>query len=174
MRDSRRSSSLSWERWLIIFTISCLVVLVVAQALMLKETPRRYLSRVDKLEGDSFLLEQPNYVENKTVEAGSFPVISWLELLRRHKIVTVRMIQPSAADGVYVTVNGRQVGDFRQGEVRVTVYDGDYVEIDARLLHEMGRFVVNVPKTDFFSPDDGRLFEGKLGLIPIGKVRFKE
>ncbi|MBP2653543.1 MAG: hypothetical protein H6Q73_1112 [Firmicutes bacterium] len=174
MRNIRKDSSLSWERRLIIFTISCLVLLVVSQVLMLKETPRRYLSRVDRLEGDSVLLEQQNYVENKVLEDVDFPAVSWLELLRPHKIMTVRMIQPTAADDVYVTINGKPAGDFRHGEVRVTVYDGDYVEIDARLLQEMGRFVVNVPKNEVYSPDDGRLIEGKLDLIPIGKVRFKE
>ncbi|MBP2649834.1 MAG: hypothetical protein H6Q74_659 [Firmicutes bacterium] len=173
MRHSRENNAEIWERRLIILLISCLVLLVAAQALMLKDSLRYYLSRVDRLEGNSVLTDQPQYASGKIGDEGSFPA-TMLDVFRRHKNVTLRIVQPQTAKNVYITVNGKLSGDFSRGEVVVSVYNGDYVEIDARRLNEMGRFVINAPKSEFMFPDDGRILEGRSELIPVGKVRLKE
>jgi len=91
---------------------------------------------------------------------------------REHKVIVVRMLVPAKSSDVFVMVNGSRVGDLSKGELQLTVYDGDYLEIDAQLLKSQGRFVLNIHGPGVVSPEDGLLLEGKAQIISIGKVKF--
>ncbi|MBP2642908.1 MAG: hypothetical protein H6Q67_795 [Firmicutes bacterium] len=173
MRHSRTNDYDRWERRLIVLLLSCIALLMVIQALMLKDSVRPYLSRVDSMEGVSALSDQSRFAEKGANSEKSLPV-AMVKAFRPRKIVTIRIVQPQTAKEVNVTINGTPSGNFTRGEVEVPVYNGDYLEIDTRLLAENTRFVISVPKNDFIFPDNGRILEGKQTIISVGKVRFKE
>ncbi len=174
---SRRNKSnpfVSWEPLIIRLAAVCVTALVVVQVLIYHDTPRSYLSRVDKLEGDPVTWQTPLVAETPLVISEGSPVASRIQMLRENRIVVIRIVHPPAAADVYPVVNGERAGDFRSGEAAVTVYDGDYLEIDASRLNAVGRFVVAVPGGGLVSPLDGLVVEGRGEAVPIGKVKFKQ
>ena len=157
---------------LLYLAISCVVLLLVSQALLLHEVPRHYLSQVDSLEGDSATFPVQVALGQPMTVTDNSPVNNNLSWLRKHKLVTVKMVKPSKCAEVYITVNGSPAGDFRLGEVTVTVFEGDYLEIDATLLRD--KCVLIVQGAGLASPEDGRVVEGEKGIISVGKVKFKD
>ncbi|HWQ60718.1 MAG TPA: hypothetical protein VN521_00295, partial [Negativicutes bacterium] len=116
-----------WEPLLIRLAAACVAVLLLAQTLIYHDTPRRYLSRVDRLEGDPVTWQTPLVAEVPLVISESSPVAHRRPFLREGREIVVRMVSPSAAADVYAVVNGERVGDFGGGEIAVTVYEGDYL-----------------------------------------------
>lgn len=171
MRRSRKNPFVRWDWLLLRVAAGCVAILLASQLIRLSEGPRRHLSRVDRLEGEPATLQMPYYASAPGQE--NAPVVNRIEWLREHKTITVRMIQPQQHAGVHVTVNGKRAGDFRRGQVELTVYEGDYLEIDAGALRQPGRFVVNAPEGGVAAPADGLALEGQGEAIPIGKVKFK-
>lgn len=147
-------------------------LLVFTQALLFGDHVRPYLSRVDQFEGTQILFQLPLYAAkplqiSDTAEAGR------LESLRNSKVIIIRMISPANNHQVFVTVNGKVIDDFRKGSMKLTVYDGDYVEIDARRQSAAVQFVVNVPGASLLAPPDGLALEGGGAMLPVGRVKFK-
>lgn len=163
-----------WEPLLVRLAATCVAVLLLAQVLLYHDTPRRYLSRVDKLEGEAVTWQTPLVASAPLVISEGSPVANRHHILRDSRNVVVRMISPVGAADVYAVVNGERVGSFGGGEVVVTVYDGDYLEIDASRLPSAGRFVVAVPDGDLVSPPNGVIVEGRGATLPVGKVKFKQ
>lgn len=162
-----------WEPLLVRLALGCLAVLVAAQVLLYAETPRRYLSRVDRLEGEPVTWQTPLVAEAPLVISEGSPVAGPFSRLRPGRTVVIRMVRPPAHPEVFVSVNGARAGDFAGGEARLTVYDGDYVEIDAGRLAAPGRFVVDVAGGGLESPTDGMVVEGRGAGLAVGKVKFK-
>ena len=162
-----------WEPYLVRLAVVCLFLLVMVQALMLKEGPRLLLSRVDRYEGETISGQIPLYAADPLMVAEKSVVTNRIRSLRESKVLVIRMLKPATVDGAFVVVNGERVGDFRRGDVKVTVYEGDYVEIDVSEVNEQVRFVVNVPSSDLISPIDGIVLEGVRTYLPVGKVKFK-
>lgn len=173
-RRKKYNPFVRWEPFLIRLAAACVTVLVAVQVLIFHDTPRSYLSRVDKLEGDPVTWQTPLVAETPLVISEGSPVASRIQMLRENRLVVIRIVQPAAAADVYPVVNGERVGDFKSGEADVTVYDGDYLEIDAGSLSASGRFVVTVPDGGLVSPLDGLVVEGRGATVPIGKVKFKQ
>ncbi|MDT8901184.1 hypothetical protein [Anaeroselena agilis] len=163
----------SLETFLIRLAASCVIALVAVQVLVYHDAPRRYLSRVDRLEGDPVTWQTPLVAGRPLVISENAPVASRINMLREHRLIVIRIVQPAAADDVYPVVNGERAGNFKNGEAAVTVYDGDYLEIDASRLPAAGRFVVTVPGGGLIAPLDGLVVEGRGAAVPIGKVKFK-
>lgn len=164
-----------WEPLIVRLAAVCVAVLLLAQALLYNDAPRRYLSRVDRLEGDAVTWQTPLVASPPLVISEGSPVANRRHLLRDSREIVVRMVSPAAAAAdVYVVVNGERAGNFGSGEVTVTVYDGDYLEIDAGRLPSAGRFVVAVPGGGLDSPPNGVIVEGRGSALPVGKVKFKQ
>lgn len=162
-----------WSQVLVKVAMVCVILLIISQILLLKDGPRRLLSRVDQMEGESISFQMPRYaamplnVQDKTV------VTNPIKSLREGKSLVIRMIKPEQHSGIFVTINGEKSGDFGRGDVKVTVYDGDYVEIDTTGLADRARFVVNVPSGGLSWPLDGLVIEGSGTNLTIGKIKFK-
>ncbi len=163
-----------WEPLIIRLAVFCAAALLVVQLLLYQDVPRSYLSRVDRLEGDSVTWQTPLVAGTPLVISEGSPVANRFTLLRDSRKVVIRIVQPAAAANVYVVLNGERAGDFAAGEAAVTVYDGDYLEIDAGQLATAGRFVVAVPDGGLASPLHGAIVEGGGGVVPVGKVKFKQ
>lgn len=162
-----------WESHLVRLAVGCLFLLILSQALMLKEGPRLLLSRVDRYEGETISGQIPLYAAGPLTVAEKSVATNRIRSLRESKVLVIRMLKPTKGDGAFVIVNGERVGDFRRGDVKVTVYEGDYVEIDVSEINEQARFVVNAPSSDLVSPIDGIVLEGARTYLPVGKVKFK-
>jgi hypothetical protein len=174
MRHDRKYNSFFdfWGKPLLYLAVGCVILLFLSQALLLKEHTRRYLSSVDKLEGESIVLQTPAADSGPVTVTDYSPVANLFTMQREHKVITVRMLIPARSRDVFVLVNGSHGGDMSKGELSLTVYEGDYLEIDAQLLNEPGRFVLNNHGPGVISPEDGLLLEGKSQLITIGRVKF--
>lgn len=173
MRNSKWSWIINGDKLILKLAVLFVVLLVISQTLLLKETTRMHMSRVDKLEGEPISLQEPSYAnspphQNTTWMAGQF------KSLRENKVISIRMIKPSGNSQICAIVNGKVMDDFRKGSVRLTVYDGDYVEIDATAHKGVSQFVVNILGSKVAAPMDGLSLEGNANIVPVGKVKFKE
>lgn len=162
-----------WEKLILRIAVLGFTVLLVGQILLTLDTPRKYLSRVDKLEGEAVTFQMPMVAEKPLTITENAPVASPFTLLRERRALVVRMIQPNPDPAIYITVNGQRAGDFRRGDVKLVVYEGDYIEIDASASQTIANFIVNVPGGGLLYPEDGFVLEGKEGPIPVGKVKFR-
>lgn len=162
-----------WEKLALRIALLCLIALLTGQILLILDTPRRYLSRVDRLEGEAVTFQMPMVAEKPLTITENAPVASPLTLLRERRAIVIRMIKPNPDPTIYITVNGQRAGDFRRSEVKLVVYEGDYIEIDASASQTIATFIVNVPSGGLVYPEDGFVLEGKEGPIAVGKVKFK-
>jgi len=174
MRKSAWRRIVRGEVVLLNLAVFFLALLLITQAFLFKDSIRPYLSIVDRYEGEQISFEIPLYAAAPLKISDTGEVSSRLQSLRHSKVVIIRMIQPANHSNIFVTVNGKVVDDFRKGEVKLTVYDGDYVEIDAVSHQEAAQFIINVPNSSLISPIDGLVLEGAGSLIPVGKIKFKQ
>lgn len=174
MRRRFRSHSFDmWGKPLYFFAVGGLIVLVLSQALLLKENPRRYLSWVDKIEGDPVSMQTPVAAGSPMIITENLTVVNRPNTSREHKTVIICMLRPAFNREVYILVNGNRSADLSNGDAQISVYEGDYIELDATRLKEQGQFIVKVGEPGVVSPQNGLVCEGKACLIPVGKVIFK-
>jgi len=155
--------------------IICITVLVLSQILLLKEGTRLYLSKVDKMEGEDLTSAMPLYADTPLQITEETTVIkNYQKLLRKSQVIVIKMINDSNNPNVFIMVNGKKIADFGKGDdSKITVYDGDYVEIDATALSRPVQFVIKVPGNGLLSPQDGLVMEGGKTIIAVGKIKFK-
>ncbi|HEY3425074.1 MAG TPA: hypothetical protein VGL27_09780 [Negativicutes bacterium] len=151
--------------------VICAGILVISQVLLLKEGTRFYLSQVDRLEGEQISLQLPLYA-GTPLNIMETIVTNHLKSLRESKVIMIRMIKPLQSNNVFVTVNGKVMDSFQKNSIKLTVYDGDYVEIDATLLKEQAQFIVNVPGSGLSVPIDGLVLESNSSVVVVGKIKF--
>lgn len=156
-------------------TLIFLCVLVFVQILFLSKTTRLYLSYTDRLEGESVSINLPLYqVKTLVIDDSSRSVASApLKSLRESKTMIIRIINPRSSQQIFVTVNGQTAGDFGTGKVKLTVFNGDYIEIDASAFADTAHFIIDIPSAGLLFPEDGMSMEATRTSIPIGKVKFK-
>lgn len=161
------------DRLLLYLTSVCLSLLLFSQIILLFQTGRVRLSRIDRLEGQQISLDIPPYSDEPVKMIDSQTVINPLHFFRSSQVLIIRMINPAHHHGVVATINGKAAEAFYKGEVRLTVYDGDYVEIDATSLKQPAQYVVHVPGSKVLSPINGLILESRGTITPVGKVKFK-
>lgn len=165
-----------FDRWATIIlrlAVYCITILIVSQAALYLETPRRFLSQVDRLEGEPVSWQTPLVAEVPHAASPATPALYSLERLRPSREIVLRLVSPASDRDIYVLVNGSRQGDFAGGEIKLTVYDGDYLEVDASRRTRPVRLIIHLPGGGVDSPVDGTLLEGAGGLIPVGKVKLK-
>ncbi|HWR08967.1 hypothetical protein [Sporomusa sp.] len=176
----RRKQFFTVDRLLIRLATVAVVLLLAVQTLLLSGDARKYLSLVDKLEGDQITSPATMYASdvpwpnpNKEMNAVNKVVTRSIRTLRPSQSITIRMINPPASNAAIVTVNGETGGDFGKGNVALTVYDGDYIEIDAVNVKTPAQFIIDTHHGDMINPVDGIMLESKSNMIVVGKVVFK-
>lgn len=157
-------------RLLVIF----ITTLFISQLLLFKEGTRIYLSKVDQMEGERITAAIPLQTDTPLQIIEETTVIKhYQNLLRKSKVLLIHMVKASKESDVFIIVNGKRVDGFTKGNSKITIYDGDYVEIDATALAQPTQFIINVPDNDLLSPQDGLIVEGSKRILPIGKIKFK-
>ncbi|WP_378955522.1 hypothetical protein [Pelosinus sp. sgz500959] len=174
MRRSKKKWIIDVEGVLIYLLSLCMIVLLLSQILLLKEGTRFYLSKVDQMEGESLSLDMPLYADTPLQITEETTVgTDYQHLLRKSKVIVIKMIKGSNGSAIFILVNGKKVDDFRKNNSKLTVYDGDYVEIDGRSSSQPLQFVINIPDQGFLSPPNGLILEGENQIFTIGKIKFK-
>ncbi len=171
----------SKDRWMIRseaillrIIVICVMILVLSQLLLFKEETRSYLSKVDKMEGEKLNTAMPLYADTPLqIKEETTAIKNYQSMLRKSKVILLHMVKPSENAKVYVVINGKRVSDFIKGNSKVTVYDGDYLEIDTTELEQPVQFIIKIPEKDLLSPIDGLVVEGSKGILTIGKIKFK-
>lgn len=154
--------------------IICITTLLVSQLLLFKEGTRIYLSKVDKMEGERITATMPLYADAPLQITEETTVVkNYQNLLRKSKVILIHIVKPPEHANIYVIVNGKRVDDFNKGSSKITVYDGDYLEIDTTELDQPVQFIIKIPEKDLLSPLDGLVVEGSKSLLPIGKIKFR-
>lgn len=170
MRQARKwNHFLKGDNILIRLLVIALTLLIISQLLLFITPTRMYISRVDRLEGENTINEAAPTNEATALEK---TVIYNLGALRRSEQLTVRMISSHHNEKAGITVNGKLVAVFNDGECNITVYDGDYIEIDGTQLSEAAKFVVRVSGNQLKYPVNGLMFETNGTIAVIGKVQF--
>ncbi|SMC57377.1 hypothetical protein [Sporomusa malonica] len=176
----RRKQFLTVDRLLIKLSTAAVVLLLVVQTLLLNGETRKYLSLVDKLEGEQITSPATMYAADvpwpnpdTTMNAVHKVVAKSIRTLRPSKNIIIRMINPPANMDAVVTVNGEVMGHFGKGKVELTIYDGDYIEIDAINIKAPAQFIIDTHHSDMVFPIDGIMLESKNNMIVVGKVVFK-
>lgn len=154
--------------------IICITTLLVSQLLLFKEGTRIYLSKVDKMEGERITATMPLYADAPLQITEEATVVkNYQNLLRKSKVILIHIVKPPEHANIYVIVNGKRVDNFNKGSSKITVYDGDYLEIDTTELDQPVQFIIKIPEKDLLSPLDGLVVEGSKSLLPIGKIKFR-
>ncbi|WP_371370837.1 hypothetical protein [Sporomusa aerivorans] len=176
----RRRYFNSIDQLLIKLSAAAVILLLVCQVLLLNSDARRYLSLVDKLEGEQITSPATMYAADvplpdpaEAMNTVNKVFAKSMRSLRSGKDITIRMINPPASIDAVVTVNGKAMGNFSKGKVDITLYDGDYIEIDATKIKKPAQFIIDTHKNDMVFPVDGILLEGQNNLIVVGKVIFR-
>jgi len=176
----RRKYFAAIDRLLIRLAVTAVILLFVVQALHLHAETRKHLSLVDNLEGEQITAPTTMYgadisrVASIKLTTIDQVIAKSIRSLRFGQGITIRMITPLAnRRDALLTVNGQAVGNFSRGEVEVTVYDGDYIEIDAAKLTKPAQFIIDTHKSDMILPIDGTLLDSQSAIVVVGKVVYK-
>jgi len=179
-RIFRQKRFLAIDRLLIRLATVAVVLLLVAQTLLLSGETRKYLSLVDRLEGEQIMSPVNMYAAdapwsnpNNSMNAVNKVVTKSIRTLRPNQKMSIRMINPPASLDAIVTVNGEIAGNFGRGLVELTIYDGDYIEIDAVNVKKHAQFIIDSHRSQLAYPVGGIVLESKNNMIIVGKVVFK-
>jgi hypothetical protein len=146
------------EKLLFRVAILGVVLLIVVQAFMTRDSFRYYLSRTEQLEG--------RLMENG-VEAAAGNQISPLTT------VTFTLRDYSAAPKVDLKVNGRTVANFFEREVTIAVNDEDLIELDGEFYTHSLVFVVKGTSGPVSYPETGAEFVVQNGVTAVGRVKLE-
>jgi len=178
----RRKYFVTIDQLLIRLVTIAVILLLTVQVLLLHDETRKHLSLVDKLEGERITAPTTMYAADislteptRTFNTVSKVLAKSIRSLRPGKDITIRMIPPAATSDAVLTINGEIAGNFALKKVAITVYDGDYLEIDVtKLKGKPAQFIIDTHNSGLLSPLDGILLESQSNTITIGKVIFKQ
>lgn len=143
-------------------------LLFIVQAFLFADATRHLFSITDRLEGEQIALHRPAAGKENVSQL----VMEPLQKLRNGKQLTISVMSEEKTPPVAVCINGRTVDDFRQGMVNITVYDNDYLEIDASAWQPAARFRIG-SEAGVVLPLDGVVIETKGDIAAVGRVKLK-
>jgi hypothetical protein len=129
---------------------------------------RHYLSKTDMLEGEQLALHRPGAAKEDTART----VLEPLQKLRKGKTLSLTIVSKEKRPDIAMRVNNQVIGNFREGAVHLTVYEQDYLEIDARKWQEPVRFRLETD-AGILLPLSGVEFETFGDSLALGQVKLK-
>lgn len=150
------------EKVLVRVIVVCLALLVASQILLGSDETRRFISFVDRLEGEAwnpatFTTRAPG-VDKGPPPTGTGPT------------VTVTLVTRPRAPAAVLLVNGVEAGRFTGGEVTARVAHGDLVEIDSPYLSPL-IYRVTAVGGGVREPVPGTEVAARGGIVRLGKVK---
>jgi len=161
------------EEVLVRLIIVFMSTLLLSQLLLLKEGTRIYLSKVDKMEGEDLSFTIPLYADTPLQITDQITVLkSYQNLLRRSKTIEIKNVTRAYCANAFIVINGKKIADLSKGNSQITVYDGDYIEIDVTAVDIPVQFVIKTADKGLLSPQDGLVVEGAKTILAVGKIKF--
>jgi hypothetical protein len=148
--------------------VAFLCGLIVAQVVLFMDGTRQYISKTDKLEGEQLALHRPGAAKADAART----VLEPLHKLRKGKTLSFSVVSKEKRPSIVVRVNNQVAGNFRDGTVRLTVYEQDYLEIDASGWREPVRLRVEADP-GILLPISGVEFETIGDTLAVGQVKLK-
>lgn len=152
------------EKYLIRTIIISLVLLVLVQGLMTKDTWRFYLSFGERLEGQ--VIEYPVNTTDEDAESNA-PVES------PYAILVISTENNLALPKAKVLVNNKELANFTQNEVQLNLMAGDIVEIDTTSYNFPVEFKITQVSDNISFPERDKSYTANQGLVMIGKIIVK-
>lgn len=150
---------------LVIAAVCCLLVV---QVILFIDGTRQYISHIDQLEGEQIVRNPRTKAPEDTVRA----VLEPLQKLRKGKTVSLKVISGEKRPNIFVRVNNQVAGNFQSGPVVLSVYEQDYLEIDARQWPEPVRLRLET-EPGILLPLGGVELTIEGDTLPIGQVKLK-
>lgn len=148
--------------------IAALCCLLVSQIILFIDGTRQYISHIDQLEGEQVVRHPRDKATEDTVRA----VLEPLQKLRKGKTLSLTVISDNRRPNLLVRVNNQIAGNFLDGPVVLSVYEQDYLEIDARQWSEPVRLRLKTEPGILLPLGDVELMiHGD--TLAIGRVRLK-
>jgi hypothetical protein len=155
------------ERYLIRFIVLGIVVLVIVQGIMTKDSMRLYLSWDERLEGQS--IELPVSSPTKDIDKGSLSK----EINSPYALITISINQFSSLPESIVLVNGEEKERFTSNKITLELMAGDIVEIDSRYYNSSIEYKIEDTSENIAYPEEGNTFTANKGIVMIGKIIVK-
>ncbi|VBB07964.1 Hypothetical protein LUCI_3229 [Lucifera butyrica] len=172
MQNSNGKWFIRGEQLVLRLCIVFIGLLLITQALELKEQTRRYFSLVDRLEGQSVALDLPSYNKAPMVFTER-PVTGNVNPQRAGQRITISLLGPSPGGEAYISINGENLAELSGEGVTIAVYGGDYLEIDATRVKKPLTAIVHTNGQAVLFPPDGLVVEGRNSKLPIGKIKLR-
>ncbi|MGE5397106.1 MAG: hypothetical protein ACM3MK_06160 [Chitinophagales bacterium] len=154
------------EKYLLRFLVLGLVLLVVVQGLMTRDTFRFYLSLDERLEGHKI----------------DVPIAAWHESIQENEEQTVTSSMGSlkiivkdysTLGKARVLINDENMGSFSGGSVKLHVVSGDVIEVDTSAYQRPIVFKIEKTTANLTFPTPGLEVTSNQGITMVGKAIVK-
>ncbi|MDD3880343.1 MAG: hypothetical protein PHP26_10230 [Syntrophomonas sp.] len=159
------------EKFLIRTIILTVLIIVVVQGAMTKDSWRFYLSLGERLEGQTIEFPVNNFpvVDSRKNSAN----LHSQPLQSPHAEITLQVEKFSSLPRAIIMVNGEERAKFVNGEVALELNAGDVVEIDASYYNFPLSFIVKDCSPNLAHPEKGKTFTSNQSIAMIGKIIVK-
>ena len=139
---------------LIIFSITALVLVIVAQAGYYFDFENGLTA---KRAEEYYKAELPAVREE-------YAIFGNIELMSKDEVSLAK---------AYVMINGQKSGNFKDGDVLIRVYEGDIVSIDTTAYDRKIEFYIRNYSKNINIDKLNQILESSQGLVDVGTVSFK-
>lgn len=154
------------EKYLIRFIVLGMVVLVLVQGMMTRDSLRFYLSWSERMEGQA--LEYPVSKENVEPDKNQ-----GMDINSPYALLSLSLKKYSSLPRAVILINGEKVDDFENQEVDLKLMAGDIVEIDATFYDFPVEIKVNKVSDNLAFPEKDQIFTANDSIVMIGKTVVK-
>lgn len=155
------------EKYLIRAIILAVLVVVVAQGAMTKDSWRFYLSLGERLEGQT--IEFPvNYSSQEVNTDNNRRIVN-----SPYASITLQTEKNTSLPHAILMVNGEERAKFLNGEIELQLNAGDVLEVDTGYYNFPLEFSIKDCSSNLAYPEKGKTFTSNQSTLLIGKIMVK-
>ncbi len=154
------------EKYLIRFIVLGVLLMVLVQGMMTRDSLRFYLSWSERMEGQ--VLEYPVSKDNTAAEESLDTGIN-----SPYASLSLSLEKYSSLPEAMILVNGEKVDAFENREVNLRLMAGDVVEIDATFYDFPVEVKVGKVSDNLAFPEKEQVFIANDGIVMLGKTVVK-
>ncbi|HZK44326.1 MAG TPA: hypothetical protein VFC73_08625 [Syntrophomonadaceae bacterium] len=153
------------EKYLIRSIVLALVLLVLVQGLMTKDSMRFYMSWGERMEGQ--VIEYPvNTTDEKRGDLDK-------SVESPYGLISISADKYLSLPKAKLLINGKEVKDFTQNELQFKIMAGDVVEIDSTAYNFPIDYNVSKVSNNLSFPETGQAYTANGTIVMVGKVIVK-
>lgn len=158
------------EKFLVRAIILAVLIIVVVQGAMTKDSWRFYLSLGERLEGQTIEFPVNNFPADSRKNSAN---LNGQALQSPHAEITLQVEKFSSLPHAIIMVNGEERAKFANGEVVLQLNAGDVVEIDSSYYDFPLSFTIKDCSPNLAYPEKGKTFTSNQSIAMIGKIIVK-